>query len=72
MEFYKDYALKHMSEFVNQPEAISAILHDIKLLIDQDNSIKSILCVIPFVLAADGCWLEPSRYFIGLFFIFSF
>ncbi|KAL3718738.1 hypothetical protein ACJRO7_003791 [Eucalyptus globulus] len=63
LEFYKDYALKHMSEFVNEPDAISAILHDIKLLIDEDNSIKSILCVIPFVLAADGCWLEPSRLY---------
>lgn len=62
-ELYKDYVLNHMSEFVSQGEAISAILHDVKLLIEEDISIKASLSTTPFVLAANGSWQQPSRLY---------
>jgi sacsin len=62
VELYKDFVLNRMSEFVSQQEALSAILHDVKLLIEEDISIKSALSTTPFVLAANGSWQQPSRY----------
>ncbi|XP_059447074.1 uncharacterized protein LOC132178626 isoform X3 [Corylus avellana] len=60
VELYKDYVLNRMSEFVSHQEALSAILHDVKLLIEEDVSIKSALSTTPFVLAANGSWQQPS------------
>lgn len=62
MEFYKDYVLNRMSEFVSQQEVLSAILHDVRLLIEEDISIKSAFSTTPFVLAANGSWQQTSRY----------
>lgn len=62
MEFYKVYVLNRMSEFLSQQGALSAILHDVKLLIEEDISIKSTLSMASFVLAANGSWQAPSRF----------
>ncbi|XWS39579.1 hypothetical protein CRYUN_Cryun18bG0067400 [Craigia yunnanensis] len=50
-----------MSEFLSQQGAFPAILHDVKLLIEGDISIRSALSSTPFVLAANGSWQPPSR-----------
>ncbi|KAM7270495.1 hypothetical protein ACFE04_029709 [Oxalis oulophora] len=63
VEFYILYVLNRMSEFLPQQEVLSAILHDVKLLIEEDSTIKSTLSSTPFVLAADGSWLQPSRLY---------
>ncbi|KAJ4710441.1 Zinc finger, C3HC4 type [Melia azedarach] len=63
VEFYKVYVLNHMSEFLSQQGALPAILHDVKLLVEEDVSIKSVLSVTPFVLAANGSWQAPSRLY---------
>ncbi|KAA8533361.1 hypothetical protein F0562_033106 [Nyssa sinensis] len=63
VEFYKDYVLNRMPEFISQQGAFSAILHDVKLLIEEDNSIKTALSNTPFVLAHNGSWQEPSRLY---------
>ncbi|KAH7569811.1 hypothetical protein JRO89_XS05G0003000 [Xanthoceras sorbifolium] len=63
VEFYKVYVLNHMSDFLVQQGALPAILHDVKLLIEEDISIKSALSMTPFVLAANGSWQEPSRLY---------
>ncbi|KAF2301861.1 hypothetical protein GH714_029947 [Hevea brasiliensis] len=63
VEFYKVYVLNRMSEFLSQQEALVAILNDVRLLTDQDFSIKSALCTAPFVLAANGTWQQPSRLY---------
>ncbi|KAI3844929.1 hypothetical protein MKX03_019304 [Papaver bracteatum] len=52
-----------MSEFVTQPVALSAILHDVKLLIREDPSIRTVILQTPFVLAANGSWQHPSRLY---------
>ncbi|KAG6773689.1 hypothetical protein POTOM_021004 [Populus tomentosa] len=62
VEFYKVYVLNRMSEFISHQGALTAILHDVKLLIEDDISIKSALSMTPFVLAANGSWQQPSRY----------
>ncbi|KAG6713651.1 hypothetical protein I3842_05G164000 [Carya illinoinensis] len=62
VELYKDYVLNRMPEFVSQQESLLAILHDVKLLIEEDISIKSALATTPFVLAANGSWQQPCRY----------
>lgn len=62
-EFYEVYVLNRMAEFLSQQGALSAILHDVKILIEEDSSIRSALCAIPFVLAADGSWQQPSRLY---------
>jgi len=61
VDFYKDHVLPLMSEFVSQPAVVSAVIHDVKLLIDNDNSARATLCETPFVLAANGEWVQPSR-----------
>ena len=61
VEFYKDHIFNHMSEFLSKQEVISVILHDVQLLIKEDISLKSALSAIPFVLAANGSWQQPSR-----------
>ncbi|XP_038718957.1 sacsin isoform X2 [Tripterygium wilfordii] len=63
VEFYKDYVLNRMCEFVSEEGAFSAILQDVKLLIEEDNSIKSALSVTPFVFTANGSWQQPSRLY---------
>ncbi|XP_058090303.1 uncharacterized protein LOC131236843 isoform X2 [Magnolia sinica] len=62
-EFYKDHVLTHMSEFLSRPVVVSAIFLDLKLLIEEDASIKTALSQTPFVLAADGSWQHPSRLY---------
>ncbi|KAK9274895.1 hypothetical protein L1049_022149 [Liquidambar formosana] len=62
-EFYKEYVLNRMSEFLSQEGALSAILHDVKLLIEEDISIKATLSTTPFVLATNGSWEQPSRLY---------
>ncbi|KAF8378912.1 hypothetical protein HHK36_030261 [Tetracentron sinense] len=61
-EFYKNNVLSRMSEFLSQEGALSAILHDVKLLIEEDTSIKTVFSLTPFVLSANGSWQHPSRY----------
>ncbi|XP_042978918.1 sacsin isoform X3 [Carya illinoinensis] len=63
VELYKDYVLNRMPEFVSQQESLLAILHDVKLLIEEDISIKSALATTPFVLAANGSWQQPCRLY---------
>ena len=61
-EFYKDYLIIRMPKFLAQQGALLAILHDLKLLIEEDASLKHTLSTMPFVLAANGSWQQPSRY----------
>ncbi|KAL1292332.1 hypothetical protein AAHE18_20G264300 [Arachis hypogaea] len=63
VEFYKDHIINHMSEFLSKQEVISVILHDVQLLIKEDTSLKSSLPTIPFVMAANGTWQQPSRLY---------
>ncbi|CAB4295974.1 unnamed protein product [Prunus armeniaca] len=63
MEFYKDHVLNHMSEFLSEQGSLSAILHGVQLLVQEDTSLKSALSEIPFVLTADGSWQQPSRLY---------
>ncbi|XVF66987.1 hypothetical protein PTKIN_Ptkin10aG0083900 [Pterospermum kingtungense] len=63
VEFYKSHVLGHMSEFLSQQGVFPAILHDLKLLIEEDLSIRSALSKMPFVLAANGSWQPPSRLY---------
>ncbi|KAK1380492.1 Sacsin [Heracleum sosnowskyi] len=63
VEFYKTYVLNRMPEFVLQEGILSTILHDIRLLIEDDNSVKVALSSTPFVLARNGLWQEPSRLY---------
>lgn len=60
-EFYKDHVLPRMSEFLSQPSVVSAIVRDVKLLIENDSSTRAALYETPFVLAASGAWVHPSR-----------
>lgn len=62
-EFYKDHVLPRMSEFLSQPAIVSAIVRDVKVLIENDNSVRDAFSEAPFVLAASGAWLHPSRLY---------
>lgn len=62
-EFFKNHVLNRMSEFVSKKGALSAIIHDLKLLIEEDSSVKTALSSTPFVLAANGSWQQPSRLY---------
>jgi sacsin len=61
MEFFKDHIFNHMSEFLLNQEVVSSILNDVQHLIKEDISLKSSLSAVPFVLAANGSWQQPSR-----------
>ncbi|KAJ4822812.1 hypothetical protein Tsubulata_015814 [Turnera subulata] len=63
LEFYKAYVLNRMSEYISNKGALSAILHEVKLMIENDISIKSALSSTPFVLASNGSWQQPSRLY---------
>jgi sacsin len=60
-EFYKDHVLPRMSEFLSQPAVLSAIVRDVKLLIENNSSVRAVLSETPFVLTPSGAWLHPSR-----------
>ncbi|CAL9081959.1 unnamed protein product [Musa acuminata var. zebrina] len=62
-EFYKDHVLNRIPDFLSQPSILSSILLDVKLLVEEDITIKAALSDIPFVLAADGSWQHPSRLY---------
>ncbi|KAK9106331.1 hypothetical protein Syun_022342 [Stephania yunnanensis] len=62
-DFYVDYVLNRISEFISQPAALSAILRDLKLLVEEDSSTRAMLSHTPFVLAANGTWKCPSRLY---------
>ncbi|XP_057525626.1 uncharacterized protein LOC130805043 isoform X1 [Amaranthus tricolor] len=61
--FYKHYVLNRMSEFLSSQGALSAILQEVKLLVEEDVSFKEELSLIPFVLACNGSWQQPSRLY---------
>jgi sacsin len=63
MEFFKDHIFNHMSEFLLNQEVVSSILNDVQHLIKEDISLKSSLSAVPFVLAANGSWQQPSRLY---------
>ncbi|KAJ1427629.1 Sacsin [Sesbania bispinosa] len=63
VEFYKDHIFNRMSEFLSEQEVVSSILNDVQLLIKEDISLKSSLSAVPFVLAANGSWQQPSRLY---------
>ncbi|XP_047319790.1 sacsin isoform X2 [Impatiens glandulifera] len=62
-EFYKDYVLNHLSDFLSQQDLLLGIIKDIKLLIEDDTSIKEVLSSTAFVLARDGSLKQPSRLY---------
>ncbi|WCJ40041.1 Zinc finger C3HC4 type (RING finger) family protein [Euphorbia peplus] len=62
-ELYTVHVLNRMSEFLSKREALAAILKDVKILIDDDVTIKSAICKTSFVLAANGNWQQPSRLY---------
>ncbi|KAE9615782.1 putative transcription factor C2H2 family [Lupinus albus] len=63
MEFYKDHIETCISEFLSNQEVVSTIMHDVRLLIEDDIYFKSALSDVPFVLAANGSWQQPSRLY---------
>ncbi|CAI8605288.1 unnamed protein product [Vicia faba] len=63
MEFFKDHIFNHMSEFLLNQEVVSSILNDVQDLIKEDIALKSTLSAVPFVLAANGSWQQPSRLY---------
>ncbi|XAR63999.1 hypothetical protein NMG60_11024177 [Bertholletia excelsa] len=62
-EFYKDYVLNRMPEFILHHEALLTILQDVKLLIEEDNTLRTALSSTAFVLACDGTCKQPSRLY---------
>ncbi|KAH9612108.1 hypothetical protein KSS87_002588 [Heliosperma pusillum] len=62
-EFYKCYVLNSMSELLLSQGALSSILFDLKLLVEEDVSVKNALSVTPFVLTRSGSWQQPSRVY---------
>ncbi|KAH7692178.1 sacsin protein [Dioscorea alata] len=62
-EFYKDYVLNRMSDFLSHSNLLSAILVDVKLLIEDNPPIKNALSETTFVLTANGSWQHPSRLY---------
>lgn len=70
VEFYKSYVFSHMPKYLSQQGFLSDILQEIKLLIEEDNSIVTALSTTPFVLAGNGSWLEPSRYLFDFILVF--
>lgn len=62
MEFYRDYVCPCMPKFVGEG-FLPAILDDIALEIDKDESFREAVAALPFVLASDGSWKEPFRLY---------
>ncbi|XP_021846367.2 uncharacterized protein [Spinacia oleracea] len=62
-EFYKHYVLNHMSDFLSSQGALSAILQEVKVLVEEDVSIKDAISTTPFVLSCNGSWQQPSRIY---------
>ncbi|KAI3443790.1 hypothetical protein Pfo_000455 [Paulownia fortunei] len=63
VDFYKDYVLSRMSEFIFQEGFLLGILCDIRFLIQEDNTCKAVFSTTPFVQASDGAWKEPDRLY---------
>ncbi|GFQ05377.1 sacsin [Phtheirospermum japonicum] len=63
VDFYKNYALPRMSEFIFQEGFVLCILRDIRILIEEDNTCKSVFSTISFVQTSDGAWKEPFRLY---------
>ncbi|KAG0477770.1 hypothetical protein HPP92_012489 [Vanilla planifolia] len=63
VEFYKKFVLHRFESFLAQPSILLSILTDVKLLAEEDDSLKATLVEMPFVLAADGSWKHPSRLY---------
>lgn len=62
VDFYKDYVLSRMSEFIFQEGYLLSLLRDIRFLIEDDNTCKAVFSAIPFVQSLDGAWKEPFRF----------
>ncbi|KAK9663814.1 hypothetical protein RND81_14G000300 [Saponaria officinalis] len=62
-EFYKCYVMNNMSDFLLSQGAVSSILYDVKLLVEEDVSVKDAFSVTPFVLTRSGAWQQPSRVY---------
>ncbi|KAJ0963928.1 hypothetical protein J5N97_029050 [Dioscorea zingiberensis] len=62
-EFYKDYVLNRMSDFLSHSSLLSSILLDVKLLVEEDPTMQNALSETSFVLTANGSWQHPSRLY---------
>lgn len=62
VNFYKDYVLNRMPEFISKEGFLPAILSDIRFLIEEENTCKAVFSATPFVQASDGSWKEPYRF----------
>ncbi|XP_051132159.1 uncharacterized protein LOC127252147 isoform X2 [Andrographis paniculata] len=63
VDFYKDYVLPRMPEFISQEGSLSSILSDIRSLFEEDNTCKAVFSSTAFVQAADRSWKEPFRLY---------
>lgn len=60
-EFYKNFVFHRIENFLIHSAIRSAILVDVKQLAEEDDSFRSTISKLPFVLAANGSWQHPSR-----------
>ncbi|KAL0410666.1 UNVERIFIED_CONTAM: Sacsin [Sesamum latifolium] len=63
VDFYKDYVLSRLSDFIFQEGFLLGIFCDIRSLLTEDNTCKEVFSTTPFVQAADGAWKEPFRLY---------
>ncbi|KAL7096896.1 hypothetical protein ACP275_10G109500 [Erythranthe tilingii] len=63
VDFYKDYVLSRMSEFIFQEGYLLDLLCDIRFLIEEDNTCKEVFSATPFVQSSNGAWTEPLRLY---------
>ncbi|XP_071734151.1 uncharacterized protein [Rutidosis leptorrhynchoides] len=63
VQFYKVNVFNRMPELVSKPGILSAILDEIRVLIQEDSFFKEELTRTPFVLTNEGSLQEPHRLY---------
>ncbi|XP_042037175.1 sacsin isoform X1 [Salvia splendens] len=63
LHFYENYVIPQMSELIAQKDLLLDILHDMRSLIEEDNTCKEAFSAVPFVQSSEGAWREPFRLY---------
>eukprot|EP01018_Ginkgo_biloba_P011710 Gb_03748 [translate_table: standard] len=62
-QFYREHILNRMPEFSLRPEVMLKVFRDLRILVEEDSSMKTSLSQLPFVLTEQGSLQKPGRLY---------
>ncbi|KAH9323717.1 hypothetical protein KI387_018356, partial [Taxus chinensis] len=62
-QFYMEHIVNTLSKFASQPEVMLKVILDLKLLAQEDSTVRKSISELPFILTAQGSLQKPGRLY---------